>query len=340
MTIETPKKLWKNEYFQTVITLILLIAFVLGFWNITQIVLRTEYPVLAVSSGSMLPTLNVGDLIIIQGVDPEEINAAPLNGDIIVFRSKFNPNDLIVHRAISSRPINGSLYEFKTKGDAGGEYQGQDQFSPWNSTMDFDGKTYKMLIGKVVGRIPWVGNFALIMHSQQNIYLFTIVIIIIIAIFLFFPFETGEEKKEGEEKLMLGKISLKMIYLIILNIFLVGLIIFSLWGTFTFWNPGAGSNSQGMYVTIYGMFSDVNFHKTHSNDIIEAILSQSFLTYTINCELSGGELRTGVPTFSWSQTAIIILIVLDAWNLVKILRKQGKMKIKKERDDVGKAFET
>ena len=337
MAIETLKKLWQNEYFQTIITLVLLIAFVFGFWYIAQTSLRTEYPALAVSSGSMLPTLNVGDLIIIQGVDPEEINAAPLNGDIIVFRSKFNPNDLIVHRAISSRPINGSLYEFKTKGDAGGEYQGQDQFSPWNSTMDFDGKTYKMLIGKVVGRIPWVGNFALIMHSQQNIYLFIIVIIIIIAIFLFFPFETGEEKKEGEEKLMFGKISLKMIYLIILNILLIGLIIFSLWGTFTFWNPGAGSNSQGMYVTIYGMFSDVNFHKTHS---LEAFLSQSFLTYTINCELSGGELRTGVPTFSWSQTAIIILIVLDAWNLVKILRKQGKSKLKKERDGAEKAFET
>jgi signal peptidase len=319
--METLKKLWKNEYFQTIITLVLLIAFVFGFWYIAQTSLRTEYPALAVASGSMLPTLNVGDLIIVQGVTPEQINAAPMTGDIIVFKK--SNNELVVHRAIEK--INGTNgYLFTTQGDN-------------NPSPDSEKVNGNAIIGKVIWRIPWVGNFALLLHSQQNIYLFTIVIIIIIAIFLFFPFETGEEKKEGEEKLMLGKISLKMIYLIILNIFLVGLIIFSLWGTFTFWNPGAGSNSQGMYVTIYGMFSDVNFHKTHS---LEAFLSQSFLTYTINCELSGGGLRTGVPTFSWSQTAIIILIVLDFWNLVKILRKKGKLKLKKERDDVGKAFET
>jgi signal peptidase len=333
LALETLKKIWKNEYFQTILTLVLLIAFVFGFWYIAQTALRTEYPALAVSSGSMLPTLNVGDLIIVQGVDPEQINAAPLNGDIIVFRSKFDPNELIVHRAISSRPINGSLYEFKTGGDAQGGVA--DHFSPWNSTMEFNGKTYKMLIGKVIGRIPWIGNFALILHSQQNVYLFTVIILILIITFLFFPFETGEEKKEGEERLIFRKISLKMIYLIILNIFLIGVIIFSLWGTFTFWNPGAGSNGQGMYVTIYGMFSDVSFHKTRA---LEAILSQSFLTYTIDCRLSGG-LQTGVPTFSWSQAAIIILIVLDFWNLVKILRKQGKLKFKKE-NDVGKAFQT
>jgi signal peptidase len=325
LALETLRKLWKNEYFQTAITLILLIAFVFGFWYITQTALRTEYPALAVASQSMLPTLNVGDLIIIQGVTPEQINASYLTGDIVVFKDA--KGDLFVHRAVKKEEIGGN-YWFTTKGDnVPGE---KDQFSPWPSSR---------LVGKVVGRIPWVGNFALIMHSQQNIYLFTIVIIILMVIFLFFPFETGKEKKESEEKLMLGKIPLKMIYLIILNIFLVSLIIFSLWGTFTFWNPSAGSNGQGMYVTIYGMFSDVNFHKTHTNNVIEAVLSQSFLTYTINCQLSEG-LRTGVPTFSWSQAAIIVLIVLDAWNLMKILRKQGRLKLKQEKDVVGKAFET
>ncbi|MDH7478113.1 MAG: hypothetical protein QHH17_07020, partial [Candidatus Bathyarchaeota archaeon] len=64
MALETLKKLWRNEYFQTIITLILLIAFVFSFWYMAQTVLRTEYPALAVASGSMLPTLNVGDLII------------------------------------------------------------------------------------------------------------------------------------------------------------------------------------------------------------------------------------------------------------------------------------
>lgn len=317
MAIETLKKLWKNEYFQTVITIILILALVFGFWRIMQFALGTEYPALAVASKSMVPTLNVGDLIIVQGANTEQINADPTMGDIIVFEK--SNKDLVVHRAIER--INGTDgYSFTTKGDN-------------NPGPDSEKVNESRIVGKVVGRIPWIGNFALLLHSQQNVYLFAVFIIIIIAIFLFFPFETGEEKKEGEEKLMLGKISLKMIYITVLNIFLIGLIIFSLWGTFTFWNPGAGSNGQGMYVTIYGMFSDVNFHETHSNNIIEAFLSQSFLTYTINCQLSGG-LRTGVPTFSWVQAAIIILLMFDVWELIKFLRKQGKLKLKRERDSI------
>ena len=307
MALKTLRKLWKNEYFQTAITVILLLAFVFGFWYVTQTVLRTGYPALAVASTSMLPTLNVGDLIIVQGVPPEQINANYLTGDIVVFTDA--KGDLIVHRAVKVENISGE-YWFTTKGD--NVPGSKDQFSPWPASR---------LVGKVVGRIPWIGNFALLMHSQQNIYLFTVVIIILIVIILFFPFEAGKEEKESDEKLVLGKMSLKMVYLIILNIILIGFIIFSLWGTFTFWNPGAGSNSQGMTVTIYGMFSDIDFHGTRS---VEALLSQGFLTYTINCRLSEG-LRTGVPTFSWAQAAIIVLLVYDVWELTKFLQKRKKM---------------
>ena len=307
MALETLRKLWKNEYFQTAITVILLLAFVFGFWYVTQTVLRTGYPALAVASTSMLPTLNVGDLIIVQGVPPEQINANYLTGDIVVFTDA--KGDLIVHRAVKVENISGE-YWFTTKGD--NVPGSKDQFSPWPASR---------LVGKVVGRIPWIGNFALLMHSQQNIYLFTVVIIILIVIILFFPFEAGKEEKESDEKLVLGKMSLKMVYLIILNIILIGFIVFSLWGTFTFWNPGAGPDSRGMTVTIYGMFSDIDFHGTRS---VEALLSQGFLTYTINCRLSEG-LRTGVPTFSWAQAAIIVLLVYDVWELTKFLQKRKKM---------------
>jgi len=307
LALETLRKLWKNEYFQTAITVILLLAFVFGFWYVTQTVLRTGYPALAVASTSMLPTLNVGDLIIVQGVPPEQINANYLTGDIVVFTDA--KGDLIVHRAVKVENISGE-YWFTTKGD--NVPGSKDQFSPWPASR---------LVGKVVGRIPWIGNFALLMHSQQNIYLFTVVIIILIVIILFFPFEAGKEEKESDEKLVLGKMSLKMVYLIILNIILIGFIVFSLWGTFTFWNPGAGPDSRGMTVTIYGMFSDIDFHGTHS---VEALLSQGFLTYTINCRLSEG-LRTGVPTFSWAQAAIIVLLVYDVWELTKFLQKRKKM---------------
>ncbi len=314
MTLGTLRSLWKNEYFQTAMTILLLLIFVFGFWYITQAALRTQYPVLAVASTSMLPTLNVGDLIIVQGVSPEQINANYLTGDIVVFTDA--KGDLIVHRAVKLENRSDE-YWITTKGD--NVPGNKDQFSPWPSSR---------LVGKVLGRIPWVGNFALLMHSQQNIYLFTVVLIILIVVILFFPFEAGEEENGSREKLVLGKMSLKTVYLIILNILLLGFIIFSLWGTFTFWNPGAGSNSQGMTVTIYGMFSDVNFHEAHSNNV-EAALSQGFLTYTINCRLNG-ELRTGVPTFSWAQAAIIVLVAVDVWELTKILREKKKREEKTE----------
>ncbi|RJS77777.1 signal peptidase I, partial [Candidatus Bathyarchaeota archaeon] len=149
MALETLRKLWKNEYFQTAITVILLLAFVFGFWYVTQTVLRTGYPALAVASTSMLPTLNVGDLIIVQGVPPEQINANYLTGDIVVFTDA--KGDLIVHRAVKVENISGE-YWFTTKGD--NVPGSKDQFSPWPASR---------LVGKVVGRIPWIGNFALLM---------------------------------------------------------------------------------------------------------------------------------------------------------------------------------
>jgi signal peptidase I len=48
----------------------------------------------------MLPTLNIGDLIIVQKIDPAQIHADPLTGDILVYK---RGDELIVHRAISIR---------------------------------------------------------------------------------------------------------------------------------------------------------------------------------------------------------------------------------------------
>ncbi|MEM3602460.1 MAG: hypothetical protein QXN87_07300, partial [Candidatus Bathyarchaeia archaeon] len=86
MAKEKLRIVWKNEYFQTAITVALMLIIVFGLYYGSQIILGTEYPALAVASGSMLPTLNVGDLIIVQRADPERINVGKLSGDILVFR--------------------------------------------------------------------------------------------------------------------------------------------------------------------------------------------------------------------------------------------------------------
>jgi signal peptidase I len=315
----TLKKLWKNEYFQTIITIFLILGIVFGFWYTVQFALNTEHPALAVVSTSMLPTLKVGDLIIVQGIPPEQIHANYLDGDIVVFRNKSKPEDLIVHRAVKIENTT-SGYIIYTKGDnVPGE---KDQFSPWPASL---------LVGKVVGKIPWVGNLALLMQSKANMYLFTIIIIIIIVLFLMFPFESEKEEKQGEktetwkEKKLFGKISLSMVYLLVINILIITFIAFSLWGAFTFWQPGA---NPAQNVPIHGMYPDVEFHHDFSN-VHEVYLISNFLTYTINANVSDGShegIRLGVATFSWAQAAIILLIVVDVWELMKFLRHKKKAK--------------
>jgi signal peptidase I len=318
--------------------IILINGVVFGSWFGVQWVLGTEYPALAVASTSMLPTLNVGDLIIVQGTPPSQVYANYLNGDIIVFRNPSNPNDLIVHRAVDKEQ-RGDVYYFITHGDNNPTYSTEGPFSD------------SYLVGKVVGRISNVGNFALLVHTQQNMYFFTILVIIVIVIILTFLPETDKQKESTEEKpkkkktKLFGIVDVKIIYPLVLNLLIIGLIVFSLWGTLTVWQPGSTPPQD---VTIRGMYPDVQFHesfKRSNNDVLEVFLSQGFLTYTINCLASDGVntwVRTGVPTFSWTQAAIILLVLVDAWELVKFVRSRKTAEIVTEtqsKKSLEKAFE-
>lgn len=163
-------KALKNDYVKTVILGIIIIGGVFAFWFGLRVALRTEYPLLAVASGSMVPTLNVGDLIIVQGVsDPSEIVAAPKpNGTVIVFHKPNDPSELIVHRAISGslNNLDGEWY-FQTKGDA-------------NPTRDSWDVPYRSVVGKVVGVVPWIGNVPLFLRRPEGVYLIVVLFVIIV----------------------------------------------------------------------------------------------------------------------------------------------------------------
>jgi signal peptidase I len=98
LAIQKLEKLWKNEYFQTAITVVLILIIVFGLYFGAQAALGTEYPVLAVSSESMFPTLNIGDLIIVKKIDPARYKCRSRLTEI--FSSIKAENNLIVHRAI------------------------------------------------------------------------------------------------------------------------------------------------------------------------------------------------------------------------------------------------
>lgn len=189
MATHRNKQLWKNEYFQTVVMILLIIVVVLGFWYGLRLGLSTDYPVLAVASGSMsLPqgvldpgwaspfsrTLHTGDLIIVEGVNPADVYATPFNesgrsGDILVFRA-IGSDELIVHRAVGETVVNGSVINFITQGDNNFES------GPYSPT------PVANVVGKVVMRVPWLGYIALDMRNSIGILLIVILIIVFIVV--------------------------------------------------------------------------------------------------------------------------------------------------------------
>jgi signal peptidase I len=179
-------RLWKEEYFQTAVLIVLIVVIVFGFWFGLRFLLGTDYPMLAVASGSMstvqpddgwfypfTPTLHTGDLIIVQAVSPQQIYVGPYDqnnrsGDILVFRPSLGSDELIVHRAIGWYDNSTVI----TKGD------GNSAPGPPNGGI----VPVSQVIGKVVLRIPWIGHLALLLRDSSGVYLILALIIIIIAV--------------------------------------------------------------------------------------------------------------------------------------------------------------
>lgn len=161
----------KNEYVSLAIMLLIFAISVFAFWFGLRAVLRVEYPLCGVASGSMKPTLRIGDLIVVHGLDPNKINAAQApEGDIIVFynpRYSRDPNKLIVHRAIN-KTYEGGMLKFTTKGDAN---LGPDS---WAVPEDY-------LIGRVVSlRVPMVCFITFLMRTPAGILVILPMLVVVI----------------------------------------------------------------------------------------------------------------------------------------------------------------
>lgn len=162
------KKLSKNQYFQAATVAGLIGLIVLGFYFGSQIALNTNVPWAAVSIGSMnvqnqsgsdfwnnpfSRTLQVGDVVMVQGVSPKDYNTNYPESDIIVFPKPDNPDELIVHRIVATTSIDGKMYFF-TKGDGN---SAPDTYDPWynsNASIPQGSVSQDLVVGKVVMRIP------------------------------------------------------------------------------------------------------------------------------------------------------------------------------------------
>lgn len=178
------KDVLKNEYVKSLIFLAIILGSVVAFWFGLRTYLRTDYPLLAVASGSMIPTLNVGDLIVVQGgLNVSDIVAEYGTGDIVVFHKPSNPDELIVHRAVEIFENEGILY-LKTKGDN-------------NPSPDLWEVNDSNLVGKVVWSIPYLGHIPLFVHTPTGMTI--IIILIVILILLEFIIPSAKEKRKPEQ---------------------------------------------------------------------------------------------------------------------------------------------
>ena len=135
-------------------------------------------PFYVVVSGSMIPVLQVYDIIVIQGHDPfEEVEI----GDIIVFDRPSDHNRVIVHRVVSI--TNEDPKTIRTQGDANpGSIPGT----------DFP-ITEEEYIGKVAYIIPQLGYVTQILQPPTNY----IIIAVVIGIMIIKQFTS--KKKDVED---------------------------------------------------------------------------------------------------------------------------------------------
>ena len=179
----------KQAAYIVIVVAVVIAIFVIG----TKFALGTANPFYVVSSGSMIPTLNVGDLVIIQhSSNNNSSSSSSFNtlkvGDIIVFKSygvtRAGQHITIVHRvAAITMDIHGSRIII-TKGDA----------NPSSIPLVDYPIMEKNYIGKVVYVIPKVGLISL--TSDRSVIYIIIGSIIIITLAYNFMKGRRENKKK------------------------------------------------------------------------------------------------------------------------------------------------
>jgi signal peptidase len=192
------RNLWKNEYVRSLIFLGVVLGGIAAFWVGLRLGLRTDHPLLAVASPSMVPTLQVGDMIVVQGGFAgcdinvgRYLSASP--GDVIVFHTHLpgGPNlrpwttgdELIVHRAVEKNQV-GDKWSFKTWGDNNG------QMDSWDVPEEY-------IVGKVVGVVPYVGGIPLYIRTPTGIAVIVGLIVILIVIEIVIPLVREKARPEG-----------------------------------------------------------------------------------------------------------------------------------------------
>lgn len=139
---------------------------VLVIWIGLQVAFGTQNPFYVVASGSMIPVLEVYDVLIVQGHEPfDDIEV----GDIIVFNRPSDHNRVIVHRVASI--LEDDPKTIRTKGDA----------NPASIPGTDFPITEEEYIGKVAYTLPQVGYVTQLLKPPINYIIIAVVVGVMVA---------------------------------------------------------------------------------------------------------------------------------------------------------------
>ncbi|MCK5474635.1 MAG: signal peptidase I [Candidatus Aenigmarchaeota archaeon] len=130
----------KNELLTDILYVFLGFLVMYAFYTGIGFALGTPNPVVTVVSGSMLPTLERGDILVLKGISSEdELEYGREKGTILIYYHP-NMNKLIVHRLYQKNP-DGT---YKTWGD------NNPMADPWSVE-------HEWFRGRMILRIPYLG---------------------------------------------------------------------------------------------------------------------------------------------------------------------------------------
>lgn len=158
-----------------VMTLAVVISGIALIWFGFQTVLGTPTPFYVVSSGSMIPALQIGDIIIVQDTN---LSDGIFEGDVIVFDRPTDKQVVVVHRVIDVVDDTPQR-ALRTKGDNNRLVDG------WLVTEEY-------FLGKVIFTVPKIGYLTRILSPPLN---FIFVIIILAVIFLSEALPSKEKRR-------------------------------------------------------------------------------------------------------------------------------------------------
>jgi len=202
---KSKKEISKKQKKEAIIAILMVIIAVGGtfaFLGILRVTLKTDNPLVVVTSESMVPTIDVGDLLVIQGKEPAEIE----NGTIILYDSRgLWPNryveEPIVHRIVDKylNDTDGKWY-FITQGDNNSDTDPPDGAFGTEIAVPED-----RVIGIVKNIIPKIGMVKIWMDDTPWLSTFiliglSIALLISIVWDLTHPEEEDEDKNKEKEK--------------------------------------------------------------------------------------------------------------------------------------------